>query len=534
MSDRMRLSGINSGMDTQSIVEQLVTAKSTKKEKLEKEKTKLGWKQDSWKTLNSKLFSLYNEQFGTLRLQGSFKTKKASIVDSSIASVTADSGAVNGTQTLAVKQLSKTNYLTGKKLDDSVTSSTSVTDVVGDDGFMQSFDNGEKVTAFKVYKNQDDTTGTDIFIDSSMTMETIAKQFANAGLNASYDSNSHRFFISSQTEGDDGNFRITSNGEEVFPADDVTDDVKESAGYKMLDALGITAEAAGTGYIKGQNAIIELNGAEFESSTNLFQINGINITATQVSDKDSNGDYITTNVSVATDVDGIYDMIKSFFTKYNEIITEMDTLYNADSSKGYEPLTSDEKDAMSEDEIEEWEKKIKDSLLRRDDNLGTLISTLKDTMSSVYTLSDGSKYSLASFGINTLSYFEADENERGVYHINGDSDDDKTKGNEDVLKSMLTNNMDETMEFFNTLAKSAYDKLGKLMTREEGYRSFQSLYDDKLLQTEYDKLTDDIEAEEEYLSDYEDKWYDKFAAMEKAMEKVNSKSSALAGLLGSY
>ena len=31
MSNRMRMSGINSGMDTQSIVEQLVQAKSTKK-----------------------------------------------------------------------------------------------------------------------------------------------------------------------------------------------------------------------------------------------------------------------------------------------------------------------------------------------------------------------------------------------------------------------------------------------------------------------------------------------------------------------
>ncbi|MBQ4242258.1 MAG: hypothetical protein II732_05505, partial [Lachnospiraceae bacterium] len=90
MSNRMRMSGINSGMDTQSIVEQLVQAKSTKKEKIKKNQTKLEWKQDAWKTLNSKLYSLYSEQFGTLKMQGSFKTKKASIVDSSIASVTAD------------------------------------------------------------------------------------------------------------------------------------------------------------------------------------------------------------------------------------------------------------------------------------------------------------------------------------------------------------------------------------------------------------------------------------------------------------
>ncbi len=30
---------------------------------------------------------------------------------------------------------------------------------------------------------------------------------------------------------------------------------------------------------------------------------------------------------------------------------EMNTLYNADSAKGYEPLTSQEKEAMSDDEV---------------------------------------------------------------------------------------------------------------------------------------------------------------------------------------
>jgi flagellar biosynthetic protein FliS len=45
----------------------------------------------------------------------------------------------------------------------------------------------------------------------------------------------------------------------------------------------------------------------------------------------------------------------------------MDEAYNADSSKGYEPLTDDEKSAMTDDEVEKWETKIKDSLLRKDD-----------------------------------------------------------------------------------------------------------------------------------------------------------------------
>ena len=538
MSNRMRMSGINSGMDTQSIVEQLVEVKSKKKEKLKKQQTKLEWKQDTWKSLNSKLFSLYNEQFGTLKLQGSFKNKKASIVDTSIASVTADSNAVNGTQTLAVKQLSKTAYITGKDLGSNIKSSSKLSDIVGSDAFDQKVGESTEnnAIALKVYKNKNDSNGKDLILTSDMTMEQVTSALNDAGLTASFDSNNHRFFISSKTEGDDGNFRITAirgTGKDILTSkeSELTDE-NDLAAYNLFSGLKITETAAGDGFIKGQNAQILLNGADFESSSNLFQVNGLNITATKVSETGADGKYITTNISTQTDVDGAYNMIKDFFKKYNEIINEMDKLYNSKANKDYEPLTSEEKDAMSEEEVKEWETKIKDSLLSRDDNLRTLISTLKEGMAKAVTLENGKTYSLTSFGINTLSYFEAADNEKGAYHIDGDSDDDKTKGNDDKLRAALTNNLDDTMNFFNQLAKGVYDALGKQMQRVPDYRSFQTLYDDKMLQKEYDDLTADIKKEEDYLSDYEDKWYDKFAAMEKAMEKVNSKSNALAGLFG--
>ena len=546
MSDRLRMTGINSGMDTQSIVEQLVTVRSKKKETMEKSKTKLEWKQDAWKTLNSKLYSLYNEQFGTLRLQGAFKAKKANIVDSSIAKVSADNSAVNGTQTLAVKQLAKTAYITGAKLDKNkdgapttVKTSTKISDIVGDEYFTDTVnpETGLKATAFKVYKSEKDTTGTNVIITSDMTMEGVAAAFEKAGINASFDSNTNRFFMSSKSEGQNGNFRITqatdTNKEDLLRRAEgyTSDDPKANAAFGLLDTLGLTRQKTGDAFIEGQNAKIELNGAEFSSNSNLFNINGLSITATKVSDKDAEGKYITTNVSTATDVDGIYDMIKGFITKYNEIINEMDKLYNADSSKGYEPLTAEEKDSMNDEEVEEWEKKIKDSLLRRDDNLRTLISTFKEGMSSSFKTANGTTYSLASFGINTLGYFEAADNEKGAYHIDGDADDPKTKGNTDKLREAITNNLEDTMSFFNNMAKGIYDKLGKLMARSD-YRTFQSLYDDKALKDEIDKATKDLEKEDEAISEYEDKWYDKFAAMEKAMEKVNAKSNAIAGLFG--
>lgn len=53
----IRMTGMVSGLDTDSIVKELVSAYSTKKEKYEKEQTKLGWKQEIWKSLNKEVNS---------------------------------------------------------------------------------------------------------------------------------------------------------------------------------------------------------------------------------------------------------------------------------------------------------------------------------------------------------------------------------------------------------------------------------------------------------------------------------------------
>lgn len=99
------------------------------------------------------------------------------------------------------------------------------------------------------------------------------------------------------------------------------------------------------------DASIRLNGVTYTSATNVFEVNGLTITANEV----ASGMTVTTQ----SDTSGIFDMVKNFFKGYNELINEMDKLYNADSAKGYEPLTDEEKDAMSDAEVEKWEKKRK-------------------------------------------------------------------------------------------------------------------------------------------------------------------------------
>ena len=80
---QIRLSGMISGLDTDAIVKELMSAQSMKKTKIEQKKTKAEWKQDKWKELNTKLYALYTEQVGKLKLQSSYMTKKVTSSNSS-------------------------------------------------------------------------------------------------------------------------------------------------------------------------------------------------------------------------------------------------------------------------------------------------------------------------------------------------------------------------------------------------------------------------------------------------------------------
>ena len=97
----MRVSGINSGLDTDSIVQELVSAYNTKTEKYQKEQTKLSWKQEIWKGLNTKVYSLYNN-VGKLRFSSAYNTKKTTSSDTTKATVTASSSAVSRAVSLRI------------------------------------------------------------------------------------------------------------------------------------------------------------------------------------------------------------------------------------------------------------------------------------------------------------------------------------------------------------------------------------------------------------------------------------------------
>lgn len=844
----IRLSGMVSGLDTDSIVKELVSAYSKKKEKIVKNQTKLEWKQEAWKELNSKIYNFYSSALSKMRFSSAYSTKKSTSSDESIATVTAGTGAVVGTQTLYVSSLAKSSYLTGDKVTGASGKKLSASSKLSELGITS--DTTIKVKARS--EENPDGKETEITLSADMKISDLTKALKDAGLSANFDATNQRFYISAAKSGADYDFDITANDEAgvnalknmgIYTLSDeqkkmyqdiaswdaaamknahkdkltlagnlysyvsqVTGEYEEQYGdyQKLLDyqkkieelqgkidggdsdtsvqdqlnqykteydalaakysldaydtadlndqkskieakqkeiadkyssvtnnngvitlqgmkevalqeeckklkdasdpraevlasvlgaldadgniktdsegniefgsldkeamqyadeirvaknayqekletsevnynvydkmkklledadaagnpltgdqlteynefakgvgmdaydassaadaltkintemaaianeftvtpgANGVTLsdnsldrvgdiiqekadeyntnldkqiafanqQLSGSGSvtdskvvkIKGQDAKIQLNGVDYTSNTNSFNINGLTITAKKINaTEDADGNIVSTGVDpviidTANDTEGVYNTIKDFLKQYNELINAMDAAYNADSASKYEPLTDEEKDAMSEKEVEKWEKKIKDSLLRRDSTLSSVSSAMRNVMRGTYNI-NGKDYSLSSFGIKTLGYFTSKENEKNAYHIDGDSDDASVAMNADKLKAAIAEDPEAVMEFFQKLSNDMYSTLTEKM-KSTTLSSAYTVYNDKQMTKEYSAYEKDIKKWEDRIAAMEDKYYKQFAAMETALSKLQSSTASLTSLLG--
>ncbi|SDB38049.1 flagellar hook-associated protein 2 [Pseudobutyrivibrio sp. YE44] len=276
--------------------------------------------------------------------------------------------------------------------------------------------------------------------------------------------------------------------------------------------------------VDGADAEIELNGVVYTNGTNSITVNGLTIEAMATT-----GDSEIT-VTVNNDIDGIYDKVKDFLTQYNNLMNEMQKLYNADSAKDYEPLTDDEKAEMSEDQIEKWEQKIKDSLLRRDNSLSSIISAM--TMSMMKTIEiDGKTYAWSTFGVHTLGNMNAEKNEGYAYHIDGDSEDTYTSGKTDKLRTALAEEPDVVIEFLKQMTSNLYSAMDEKM-KSTSVKSVYTVYNDKEMASEYSSYSTLIKTWQDRVTDMEDAYYKKFAKMESALAQLQSNSSSITSMLG--
>lgn len=502
----IRLSGMVSGLDTDAIIKELMSAQSLKKTSVEQKKEKLNWKKEKWEEMNTKIYALYTEKLSGLKLQGAYLTKKAASSNEEKATATA-TNAANGTYSLEVKQLASAQFVTGADISDKKLTKQSLLTEAG-------MSSGQTIT---VKTGKDLSTETTITVTDDMKVSDLLDKLSNTGINASFDEANGRFFISAKESGEDSKFTITSSatGDSGLAALGLTDITEELAsnGQNAADSTSVAVVAA-------KNAEVVLNGAKLSSSDNNLNVNGLSLELKGVTAEGS-----AVGITVSNDVDAVYDKVKDFVKSYNELLKEMYDKYNAPSAKGYNMLTDDEKEAMTDEQVKLWEDKIKDSLLRNDDTLDSLMSTFRTAMGKSVEVDDKS-YALSSFGIVTGLYTE-----HGTLHINGDKDDASYADKKDGLRTALENDPEGTAKALAKIFDGLYSELTNKMSAST-VSSALTLYNDKQIQSQMDDYEKQIKNWETRLTELEDRYYKQFSGMEKAMANLQNQQNQLSGLLG--
>lgn len=511
----MRISGFSSGMDIDSMVKEMMTARRIPVNVLGQKKQVLEWQRESYQELNLKISNFRNNKLFNYNKTSTFAQVKSSLSgDTNAVTAKALGNAVAGTMTIKVIDLAQSGSNTGGDIR-KAGQSIDITKTLMDQKANFSATGETAITSapmsFKI-------NGKEINVDpTTMSMnDVIGAINSQTDVQAVYDEGTGRVLLSTKNTGASAKVVITNDTKgfmtNVFKADPLGKD--------------------------GKDAKLELNGVVTTRSSNSFAINGVDIKLNAVSTT-------ATTISTSKDLDKIVDDIKGFINEYNDLIKLLNDKTRETRYRDYQPLTDDQRKDMKESEITQWEAKAKSGLLARDGILTKALSDMRFSIAGeVSTTGNTSIKQLAALGIETGSYTELGK-------LNLKSEDKLREAlttNPDAVIALFTSNPPPTVvngvevppehkkvgifqRLYNDL-KGALDGIKeKAGTSAYSTSIKENLNPDSIMGKAIKALTDKIRTQNENLKMLETRYYRQFTAMEVAMNKFNSQSSSLSGML---
>lgn len=487
----LRFSGMSSGLDTESIVESLLKVDQYKVDKQYKLKTKLEWKSEAYRDVNLQLRTFRQNNMSALNAQtnmfssDSYKTFKASLLtQSNSVSVSANSAATAGTMTIdsitrlatAASPSSTGVFSSDISLDTALADLDFASELTFEDGEISFSINGETFTF-----NEEDSL--------SKVISTVNAN-SNAGVTMSYSSLKKGFTIASKATGESSTVDIVNLKGNAF--------ADEDSAFKIAQ-----------GEYHGQNALLSIDNVTVEKSSNSFTIDGITYSLKAQSNS-------AISFSVERDITATYDKIVSFIDNYNELISSLQSKIDEEINSSYEPLTDEEREALSETQATQWEENAKSGLLRYDSNISSLLSTMRQAF---YEVVQGTGKSAADIGLSTGSYAD-----KGKIVIDGDK-----------LKAALENNPDEVAKIFtnassSTDATTKYKESGLVTRISNAMAQYTETSTSVTLENNDEAVTkadDRLEQLQDWLQERESSYWKRFTAMETAIATLNSQTSWL-------
>lgn len=348
-----------------------------------------------------------------------------------------------------------------------------------------------------------------VAIDTNKTLQQTIDDITNqTGVTATYDSVTGKITLLADNAGDKvgGNeIELTADGNFLS----VTNLAANNANQKT--------NSSGS---EGLNAKFTLDGLATERSSNTFTINGFELTLK----KASNTNVTFTSV---TDTDKIFESVKKFIDDYNSLIENLNGELRETRYRDYQPLTSEQKEAMKDKEIDLWEEKAKSGTLRNDSILSGMLTKMRSLLNSSVS---------GVTGADRLS-------ELGITPSTNRLDNGKLIINESKLREAITadpnqvyelfaangtENSDGTLNADNGLARRLVSILDDARTKVIAKAGSEGSVNNKFtLGRALNSYNDQINRYEDRLKSIETRYWKQFTAMETSIQKANSQSAQI-------
>ena len=377
--------------------------------------------------------------------------------------------------------------------------------------------------------------GKTIEIEKGASVSSIIDAINNdpdMGVSVSYMANSDKFVINAKAEGASGEIKLGDPN-------------------NSTDITNILFGSIGTNDIKkGQDAIVTIQYAGSSEQVNLvrssnsFTQDGLNITLKGtfgVYEEQNDGDNpadakidIDKNAEAGNEVtfeakantDSLLTTIKDMVAAYNEIVDLVNGLASTKPDRDYAPLTDEQKEEMTEEQIEKWEKKAKEGILFGDDLMRGLSSDLRFVISGSFVKE------LSEIGITEAAGYTSN----GKLVIDENKLKNALEAEPDKVAKLFTDKDNGLMSNMKKVTDSyakTWGTKGSLIQRAGSESAAVSLTDNELYKSMKD-IDDIIKQLQTRLKSEQDRYIAQFTRLETAIAQMNSQSSYLSSMSGGY
>lgn len=499
----MRISGLATGMDTEQIIKDMMTANRIPLDKITQKKQYLEWQLDDYRSINRDLFSRYNNLFDTIMKESTFNVKKMNNSNEAAVSIRALNATGEFSGTIEVNSLATQATLHGDSFFDQGKLKIGGNEVTSEEFSKAKFSELGLGTGTISIKAPNQQEAVNIVVTADSTINSVLKEInEKTGVNAIFDSGKGVIAMSAKNTGA-GKIEISGD-----------------AGLLKLPTDLASANNRG-----GTDASFKFNGLETTRPSNTFTINGFEINLKEPT---------TTAVtfSSAPDTDKVVESVVKFVDDYNKLIEDLNAKIREPKYRNFQPLSDEQKKEMKEKEIELWEEKAKSGTLRNDPSISSMLTSLRSIMNSSVHVGPGEndKMSLRDLGISTTMNYK---------------DNGKLVIDEKKLREAISADPNKVYQLFNKKPTDDKDPkdggiavqyrkvIGdtrKIIEKKAG--TSDAVNDTFVLGRTLKSMNQQIERFEDRLKMTENRLWKQFTAMEKAIQRANAQSASMMNMFG--